>query len=64
MANPANPTAREIEVLGLLVQGCSNREIADALHLFSPRTLGRYVSAIPGKLQIATRADAQARVAE
>jgi DNA-binding CsgD family transcriptional regulator len=62
-ANPANLTAREIEVLELLVQGCSNREIADALYL-SPRTVGHHVSAILAKLRIATRADAHARVME
>jgi ATP/maltotriose-dependent transcriptional regulator MalT len=62
-ANPAGLTSREVEVLELLVRGCTNREIADSLYL-SPRTVGHHVSAILGKLEITSRADAAARAAE
>jgi DNA-binding CsgD family transcriptional regulator/energy-coupling factor transporter ATP-binding protein EcfA2 len=62
-ANPAQLTERELEVLSLLVHGQTNREIAAALYL-SPRTVGHHVSAILGKLEISSRADAPARVAE
>jgi DNA-binding CsgD family transcriptional regulator len=60
-ANAANLTAREVEVIELLVQGRSNREIADALYL-SPRTVGHHVSAILGKLQVGSRTEVHARV--
>jgi DNA-binding CsgD family transcriptional regulator/tetratricopeptide (TPR) repeat protein len=62
-ANPANLTARELEVLELLIQGHSNREIASSLYL-SPRTVGHHVSAILGKLRIASRTEAHARATE
>ncbi|MDQ3654394.1 MAG: LuxR C-terminal-related transcriptional regulator [Chloroflexota bacterium] len=60
-ANPAHLTARELDVLRLLANGKSNREIAASLYL-SPRTVGHHVSAILGKLQISSRTDANARV--
>jgi DNA-binding CsgD family transcriptional regulator len=56
-ANPALLTERELEVLSLIVQGASNREIAARLFL-SPKTVGHHVSSILGKLDVATRADA------
>ncbi len=62
-ANAAHLTAREVEVLRLLTEGQSNREIAAALYL-SPRTVGHHVSAILGKLEISSRTEANARVAE
>ncbi len=42
---------RELEVLKLVVEGCSNREIAIALHL-SPNTVKTHVRAILNKLGV------------
>lgn len=58
-ANPAGLTARELEVLGLLVEGLSDAEIADRLTL-SERTVGHHVSAILRKLGVPTRSRAAA----
>jgi DNA-binding CsgD family transcriptional regulator len=57
LANPAGLTAREVEVLRLLVAGQSNADIATTLHI-SRRTAGHHVSAILGKLGVHTRRDA------
>lgn len=52
-------TPREMEVLGLVATGKSNREIAE--HLFiSERTVERHVSSILGKLDVSSRAAATA----
>jgi DNA-binding CsgD family transcriptional regulator len=59
-ANPAGLTARELEILPLLAQGQTNREIADALFL-SPRTVGHHVSAILGKLEVPSRTGVKSR---
>jgi DNA-binding CsgD family transcriptional regulator len=59
-ANPANLTARELQVLALLVEGQRNAEIADRLFL-SPKTVEHHVGAILGKLGVASRAEAIAR---
>jgi DNA-binding CsgD family transcriptional regulator len=56
-ANPALLTGRELEILALLAEGSSNREIAARLFL-SPKTVGHHVSAILGKLGVPTRAEA------
>ncbi len=56
-ANPAGLTARELEVLSLLVGGLPNHDIATRLFL-SPRTVDHHVSAVLGKLGVARRADA------
>jgi non-specific serine/threonine protein kinase len=53
-------TAREIEILGLLAQGRSNREIAEELFI-SPRTAGTHVANLCGKLGVHNRAAAAAR---
>lgn len=53
-AYPAGLTAREVEVLSLLVDGLSNREIADRLSV-SHRTVMNHVSSILGKLGVASR---------
>jgi DNA-binding NarL/FixJ family response regulator len=47
-------SARELEVLGLVAQGSTNREIADALYL-SPLTVKTHVSRILSKLRARDR---------
>jgi DNA-binding CsgD family transcriptional regulator len=56
-ANPANLTARELEVLGLLVEGLRNADIARRLFV-SPKTVDLHVSAILAKLGVRTRGEA------
>lgn len=51
---PAGLSAREVEVLALLVEGLSNREIADRLSV-SHRTVMNHVSNILGKLGVTSR---------
>jgi predicted ATPase/DNA-binding CsgD family transcriptional regulator len=53
-------TAREVEILRLVAQGRSNREIADELYI-SPRTAGTHVANVCGKLGVHNRAAAAAR---
>lgn len=62
-ANAAGLTAREVDVLALLVYGYSNQKIADHLFL-SPRTVENHIAAILSKLGAATRADAVARAGQ
>lgn len=50
----ADLTPREIEVLRLVAQGLSDRDIADALFL-SPRTVGGHVTRILAKLELESR---------
>ncbi len=50
-------TAREREVLALLVQGHTNRRIAEELFI-SESTAGVHVSNILGKLEVRTRTEA------
>jgi DNA-binding CsgD family transcriptional regulator len=57
--NPANLTARELEVLTLVAQGLRNAEIAERLFL-SQKTVGHHVSAILRKLGVPTRGHASA----
>jgi DNA-binding CsgD family transcriptional regulator len=47
-------TARELEVLGLLVEGCSNQEIARAL-VVAPRTVATHLEHVLVKLGAPTR---------
>jgi DNA-binding CsgD family transcriptional regulator len=56
-AHPAGLTARESEILALLAGHLSNQAIGERLFV-SPKTVEHHVSAILGKLQVATRADA------
>lgn len=56
-ANPANLTARELDVLALMAEGRRNAEIADRLFL-SPKTVEHHVSAILAKLGVSSRAEA------
>lgn len=53
-------TARETEVLALLAQGLTNKEIAEAL-VISTNTVKRHLKAIFGKLDVHTRTAAAAR---
>jgi NarL family two-component system response regulator LiaR len=50
-------TERELEVLSLIAQGYSNREIGEQLNL-SERTVGKYASNILAKLHLANRTQA------
>lgn len=56
-------TAREIEILGLLAQGLSNREIGDKLFL-SEGTVKNHVTNILGKLGVRDRIQAALRARE
>jgi DNA-binding CsgD family transcriptional regulator len=60
--NPANLTARELEVLGLVAQGLRNAQIAERLVL-SEKTIDHHVSAILRKLDVRTRGEASAQAA-
>ena len=62
-ANPAQLTPRELEVLGLLVAGLQNAEIAGRLFL-SERTVHSHVSAILRKLEVRTRGQAAVAAAK
>ncbi len=55
---PAGLTAREIEVLALVAQGLSNRQIAERL-VISPKTAGNHVEHIYTKIGAGNRADGQ-----
>jgi predicted ATPase/DNA-binding CsgD family transcriptional regulator len=50
---------RELEVLRLLVEGCSDREVGERLSI-SPHTASKHVARILGKLEVPTRAAAAA----
>jgi non-specific serine/threonine protein kinase len=52
-------TPRELEILGLIVEGRSNREIAEALFV-SPRTVENHVTRILAKLGARSRTEAVA----
>jgi DNA-binding CsgD family transcriptional regulator len=54
---PAGLTAREVEVLRLLAQGLSNKEIAQRL-VISPKTAGNHVEHIYAKIGASSRATA------
>jgi HD-GYP domain-containing protein (c-di-GMP phosphodiesterase class II)/DNA-binding CsgD family transcriptional regulator len=54
---PARLTEREVDVLRLLAEGCSNREIASRL-VISPRTAEHHVQHIYEKIGLSTRAGA------
>jgi DNA-binding CsgD family transcriptional regulator/energy-coupling factor transporter ATP-binding protein EcfA2 len=61
--NPAGLTERQVQVLRLLSQGCTNAEIADRL-VISTRTVDSHVAAVLAKLGIGTRRAAAARAAD
>lgn len=56
-ANPGSLTARQMEVLALLVQGLSDAEIANRLYI-STKTAGHHVSSILNKLDVRSRQEA------
>jgi DNA-binding NarL/FixJ family response regulator len=60
--NPANLTARELDVLALVADGLSNSEIAERLFV-STRTVDHHVSAILRKLHVPSRGRAIAAAA-
>jgi DNA-binding CsgD family transcriptional regulator len=55
--NPAGLTARQMEVLSCMSDGCTNTEIAERLFI-SSKTVDHHVSAILAKLDARTRAEA------
>jgi ATP/maltotriose-dependent transcriptional regulator MalT len=55
--NSAGLTARQMDVLALMSEGCTNAEIADRLFI-SYKTVDHHVSAILAKLEAHTRAEA------
>jgi DNA-binding NarL/FixJ family response regulator len=57
--NPAGLTAREVQVLALLVQGHTNTELARRLHI-SAKTIDHHVSSILEKLEVRSRTEAVA----
>jgi DNA-binding NarL/FixJ family response regulator len=56
-ARAAGLSEREIEVLGLLIQGLSNRQMAEALFL-SPKTVDHHIQHIYDKIGVSTRVGA------
>ena len=58
-ADPYGLTAREREILALLAEGRTNRQIGEALFI-SPSTAGVHVSNILAKLDVANRVEAAA----
>jgi DNA-binding NarL/FixJ family response regulator len=59
LASPARLTRRETEVLGLLAQGLSNKEIAAVLWL-SERTIERHITGLYRKIEVQRRSEATA----
>ena len=55
--NPAGLTAREVQVLRLLMEGHTNTELARRLHC-SAKTIGHHVSSILEKLEVHSRTEA------
>ena len=58
-ANPAGLTARQLDVLTLLADGCSNADIAQRL-VISRKTADHHVSAVLAKLDVRSRGQAAA----
>jgi DNA-binding CsgD family transcriptional regulator/tetratricopeptide (TPR) repeat protein len=61
--NPLGLTARQLEVLALVVEGRTNAEIAEQL-VVSPRTAEHHVAAVLTKLGASTRIEAARRAAD
>jgi DNA-binding CsgD family transcriptional regulator len=62
-ANPAGLTARQMDVLGLVVEGRTNAEIAERLFL-SARTVDHHVAAILLKLEVESRRHVRDKAAD
>lgn len=60
---PGGLSAREVEVLGLVAEGCTNKEIGDELGV-SAKTVSRHLSNIFTKLGVSSRAAAAAFAVE
>jgi ATP/maltotriose-dependent transcriptional regulator MalT len=58
-ANPSGLTAKELQVLQLLAQGCTNAQLARRLHR-SQKTIDHHVGALLGKLGVRSRTEAVA----
>jgi DNA-binding CsgD family transcriptional regulator len=58
-ANPSGLTSKELQVLQLLAQGCTNAQLARRLHR-SPKTIDHHVGALLGKLGVRSRTEAVA----
>jgi DNA-binding CsgD family transcriptional regulator len=58
-ANPSGLTAKELEVLQLLAQGCTSVQLARRLHR-SPKTVDHHVSSLLEKLGVHSRTEAVA----
>jgi HD-GYP domain-containing protein (c-di-GMP phosphodiesterase class II)/DNA-binding CsgD family transcriptional regulator len=56
-ARPAGLSEREVEVLGLVIRGLSNRQVAEVLFL-SPKTVDHHVQHIYNKIGVSTRVGA------
>jgi DNA-binding CsgD family transcriptional regulator len=61
--NPAGLTRRQLQVLRLLGDGCTNAEIADRL-VVSVRTVDSHVTALLAKLGVESRREAASRAAD
>lgn len=57
LKNPAGLTKKELQVLGLLVEGLTNAEMAAKLHR-AEKTVGHHVSSILAKLEVRNRTEA------
>jgi len=57
--NPLGLTNRQLEILGLLADNLSNKDIAARLRI-SPKTVDHHVVALLAKLGVATRKQAAA----
>jgi DNA-binding CsgD family transcriptional regulator len=55
--NPFGLTDRQLDILGLLIDGLSNAQIASRLHI-SPKTVDHHVSAILARLDVHSRESA------
>lgn len=55
--NPFGLTNRQVEILALLMDNCSNTQIAARLHI-SPKTVDHHVSALLSKMGVHAREDA------
>ena len=54
---PAGLSKREVEVLGLVIRGLSNRQMAEALFV-SPKTVDHHIQHIYDKIGVSTRVGA------